>query len=103
MADIHWTVEVCSSKAQSVTLQAGPKSDDNDVFATWRPADGKKPFNLPTRVQSLDNIYFKATTPGRDQTDLCVQYDGRTVRHMSFDGGNEDHDLHANDSDKCPC
>jgi hypothetical protein len=80
-------------------MQAGPGNTDNDVFATWHPADGRKSFNFPSRSQSLNNIYFRATTPGHDQTDMEVLYDGRVVRKMSFDGGNEDHNLKANDKD----
>jgi hypothetical protein len=103
MADKHWTAKVCRSVAASVTMQAGPNKDDNDVFASWHPPDGQKSFVLPDRVQSLNKIYFKAVTPGRDQTDMCVQYDGRTCKHMSFDGKNEDHDISANDDDNCMC
>ena len=99
----HWTVKVCGSSAQSITMQAGPHKSDNNVFATWRPADGQKEIPLPDRIQSFKNIYFKATTPGNDQTDLCVKYDGGTVKGMSFNGGNEDHDINATRPDFCAC
>jgi hypothetical protein len=100
----HWTVKVCGSVAQKVDMQAGPSNTDNDVFATWRPVDGQKSFNLPDRIQNRDKIYFRAVTPGKGQTDLCVQYDGNTVRKLSFDGGNEDaDDISKDDNDDCPC
>jgi hypothetical protein len=99
----RWQVKVCSSNAQSVTMQAGPSSGDNDVFATWHPNDGQKLFDLPARIQSDGKIFFKATTPGKDQTDLCVLHDGTVKKKMSFDGGDEDHDISAGDNDNCSC
>jgi hypothetical protein len=102
--DVHWTVKVCSSRAASVTMQAGPSHDDNDVFATWGPHDGQKAWVMPQRVQSLNKIYFQATTPGKDQTDMCVIYSGSPKKNMSFDGGRESHDISANDDEHdCKC
>ncbi|HEX7907797.1 MAG TPA: hypothetical protein VF534_06870 [Paraburkholderia sp.] len=102
--EIHWTVKVCSSEAREVSIQAGPNNTDNDCFAYWHPEDGHKSFPLPARCQSLNRVYIRATTPGPFQTDLCLEYYGRCVKQMSFDGGDEDHDgVDANDDDDCPC
>ena len=99
-AQEHWAFHVCKSVAASVTVQAGPRKDDNDVFKTWMPADGNKSFLMPARVQSLNKIYVKATTPGHDQTYMAITYDGRVVKKMEFNGGNEDHEVEANGKDQ---
>jgi hypothetical protein len=54
-------------------------------------------------MQAQGKLYFKATTPGKDQTDMCVLHNGTVAKKMSFNGGNEDHDISAGDTDNCPC
>ena len=104
-ADKHWTVSVCSSSSDHVTLQAGPSRDDNDVFATWHPADGNgKEYVMPNKVQPLQKIFFQGSISPHHQTELCVKRDGDPKKHMSFDGDNEWHNIDAGDHDDgCPC
>jgi hypothetical protein len=101
-AQAQWAAKVCSSQAASVTFP-GPDKDHNNVFATWTPQDGQKVFPFPDNIQSLGKLYFKATTPGRVQTDMCVLHNGTVAKKMSFNGGNEDHDISAGDTDSCAC
>jgi hypothetical protein len=82
----HWSVKVCSSNAARIDFQAGPNKGDNDVFASWHAGGGVKSFPMQDRVQSLNRIYFKATTPGRDQTDIWENRNAETYfrrRHCS--------------------
>jgi hypothetical protein len=84
-ADTHWRTHVCKTMAPTVTFQAGPRSDDTDVFATWdRAKDGLKQFVLPERTHSLNKITFKATTPADDKVYMAVTYDGRVVKKFEF-------------------
>jgi hypothetical protein len=102
---VHWYMGICSSAAVSVTLQAGPSSDDNVVFATWHPGDGQKRFALPDRVQSLDSVFVQITLPdGKWQTEACVGYDGYAKQAFHMDHGNENHQISKGDSDDgCAC
>jgi hypothetical protein len=70
-------------------MSTRPSNTDNDVFGTWHPNDGNKHFDFPDRSQSLNNIYFRATTPGHDQTDMVVLYDNASKKKLSFNGGSE--------------
>ena len=99
----RWTVVVCSSVKGSITLQAGPSKDDNDVFATWTQADGQKTYDLPARLQNLSQIYLKATSPDDGETGLCVRYDGHAKKAYNFNGKSEDHELKASDGDDSNC
>jgi hypothetical protein len=101
----NWTVTVCTSLADRITLQAGPADDDNDVFAEWRHNDGPgKSFDLPDRCQNLGRVYFQANNnPDGRQTEICVKFQGAAKKHMSFDGDNEWHYIETGDSDDCPC
>ena len=100
---VRWTVEVCSSVKDSVTLQAGPSRDDNDVFATWRQGDGQRTYDLPARVQNLSQVYLKATSRDDGETGLCVRYDGHGKKAYNFDGKSEDHEVKASDGDDSNC
>jgi hypothetical protein len=102
-AAAHWTVTVCSSVKSSVTLQAGPSSVDNNVFKTWKQRDKQKTYDLPSRVQSLGQIYLKATSPDDGETALCVRYDGHAKKAYNFDGKAEDHDVKASAGDDGSC
>jgi len=101
----HWTVIICSSRASSITLIAGPSKDDNDAFATWKPKDGQRTFVLPERIQHLGEVYFKAEAPDKLPVELCVLYDGHRKKRFGFDRGDEDHFVKAsdNDDDNCRC
>jgi len=101
----HWTVIVCSSRASSISLMAGPSRDDYERFATWKEKDGQKTYNLPERIQGLGEIYFKAVSPENLPVELCVMYDGHRKKRYGFDGGDEDHFVKSsdNDDDACKC
>lgn len=99
----RWASTLCSSQADVVTLQAGPSKDDNEVFAQWKRGEGQKTFALPQRVQNLQKVYVQANNnpPGRE-TELCVKFDNRPKKRVSF-SRSENHAIDANDSDDKGC
>ena len=99
----RWTVEVCSSVKDAVTLQAGPSKDDSDVFATWRQGDGQRTYDLPARLQNLSRIYLKAASQNDGDTALCVRYDRHGKKAFNFNGTSEDHEVKASDGDDSSC
>jgi hypothetical protein len=104
----RWIVMVCrgSTATSEITMQAGPSNTDNDVFATWKASDGggDKLYKLPERIQDRNKIYFRATSPEHKQGELCVKFNNRPKRKISFDGGDEDAWIEASDDDaKCRC
>jgi hypothetical protein len=104
----RWIVTVCrgSTTTSEITMQAGPSNIDNDVFATWKASDGggDKLYKLPESIQDHNRIYFRATSPEHKQSELCVKFNNRPKRKISFDGGDEDAWIEASDDDaKCRC
>jgi len=105
----HWTVHVCRKFTftnGTITLQAGPGRNDNDVFATWHREKKQDVFDLPERVQHLGKIYFQATPSSGGESRLCVKFDGvpkKNIR-MTKGGKNEHHDIEAGDTENdCAC
>ena len=100
-----WGLRICSSAASFLTLQAGANHQNNDVFATWHPADGSKLFLLPAKYQGLPQIYVQVSMPTnqRAQTEMCVKYNDNPRKRMDFNNG-ENQTVSANDSeDSCKC
>jgi hypothetical protein len=100
-----WSVVVCSSRANSVTLSAGTSNTDGEVFATWQRDIEQREFDLPARVQSLSRIYFKGSASNKNQVEMCVLYNGKPKKRVEFD---DDEDVivsstDVDDLDKCRC
>jgi hypothetical protein len=106
--DVHWYIWICSSSADTVTLQGGPSRDDNDVFAQWRQGQGTRGYALPERAQQpgVDSVFTQLTVPdGPWHTEACVGHDGYAIQayHMNS-GGEEHHQNSSGDSDNgCAC
>lgn len=107
VAQDHWTVTVCRNltAVPTLTLQAGPGRNDNDVFAEWdrqKPADN---FSLPSRVQNLSKIYFQANQAVNGESRMCVKRDGVPKKNIHMtEKGNEHHDIDAGNAENdCGC
>lgn len=102
---VRWSVVVCSSRANSVTLQAGPSKDDSGTFATWKETSAQRIYDLPTRVQNLTSVYLQAIGSETNSVELCVLFDGKPKKRVSFEDGNEDHTIKSSDDndDDCRC
>ncbi len=98
----RWTVAVCTSRARSVTLQAGPSKEDTQTFATWTEG-GQKIYALPERVQNLTEIYFHAVGSEPKPVELCVLFDGRPKQRVAFEEGGEGSFISAGDDDGNDC
>jgi hypothetical protein len=102
----NWYIVICSSAADSVTLQAGASKDDNSVYAQWKQGEGTRGYPIPDRYQGLDSIYVQLTIPDSGgQTEACVGYQGYAKKaiHMNS-GGEEDHQVSKDDSENdCAC
>ncbi len=101
-AKTHWSAVVCSSRAQTVTMSAGPNKNDSQVFAAWKQDAAQKKFNLPDRVQNLSSIFFMASASDKNQVEICVLYDGKPKKRVEFDDS-EDHTINAGDADDSDC
>ncbi|MBS1793432.1 MAG: hypothetical protein JSS81_06235 [Acidobacteria bacterium] len=104
-AGARWSVVVCTSRAKTVTLAAGPAANDSEVFATWKAGSAQRVFDLPARVQNLTQIYFKASGSEKNQVETCVLYDGKPKKRVEFDD-QEDDVVSATDTDetdRCRC
>lgn len=101
----RWSVVVCSSRANSVTLQAGPSKDDSATFATWKETSAQRIYDLPLRVQNLTSVYFQAIGSETNPVELCVLFDGKPKKRVSFEDGSEDHTIKSSDGndDDCRC
>ena len=97
-----WSVAVCSSRASSVTLQAGASKDDTQTFATWTEGSPKI-FPLPERVQNLTEVYFHAIGSEPKPVELCVLFNGRPKRRVAFEEGGEGNIVGASDDDDEDC
>jgi hypothetical protein len=104
-ATVHWYVVICSSAAATVTLQAGPNSGNNVVFAQWHQGDEQKGFALPDPDQGLGSVFVQLTLPpGNHQTEACVGHDGFAKKAYHMNNGNENHQISWNDNDDgCAC
>jgi hypothetical protein len=101
----RWSVVVCSSRAKTVTLSAGPGENDSEVFATWKEGAAQRVFELPPRVQNLTSVYFKASGSENNQVETCVLFDGKPKKRVEFDD-QEDTVINSTDTDeldKCRC
>ena len=101
----HWSVVVCSSRAQSVTLSAGTSETDGEVFGTWKQDAVQRQFYLPVKLQNLARIYFKASASDRNQVEMCILYNGKAKKRVEFDD-DEDTFIASSDTDeldKCRC
>ena len=102
----RWEIIICSSAAETVTIQAGSSSDDNVVFAQWKQGDGQKSFEVPKEYRDLDTIFVQLTVPDSGgRTEACVFHRGdpKQAFHMSK-GGEEHHDISKDDSESdCAC
>ncbi len=99
----RWSVAVCSSRANSVTLQAGPSRDDSATFATWKDGSVQRIYDLPTRVQNLTSVYFKAVGSETKPVELCVLFDGKSKKRISFEDGDKDETVKSSDSNDNDC
>ena len=102
-AAARWSVAVCSSRANSVTLQAGPSKDDSATFATWQTGGVQRIYDLPTRLQNLTSVYFKAVGSETKPVELCVLFDGKPKKRVSFDDGDADHTVKSSDENDNDC
>ncbi len=102
--EARWSVVVCSSRAQSVSLSAGPNEDDSEVFATWKEDSPLRKFDFPARVQNLSTVFFMGSASDKNQVELCVLFDGKPKKRVEFDDS-EDHEIKSSDSndDDCRC
>ena len=100
-----WYVVVCSSRAESVVLQAGGSDNDNAVFAKWHQKDGQKRFTLPDLLQARTKVYVRMSIPeGKWQTEACVGYNGYAKKAFRFDKNNENQNISMDDNDNsCAC
>ena len=101
-AKTHWTAVVCSSRAQTITLSAGPNKNDSQVFATYKQDSAQKTYTLPDRVQNLSSVFFMASASDKNQVEMCVLYDGKPKKRVEFDDS-EDHTINASDADDSDC
>ena len=101
----NWYVVVCSSRAESVVLQAGGSDSDNSVFANWHQKDGQKRFPLPEWLQARTKVYVRMTIPdGKWQTEACIGYSGYAKKAFRFDKNNENSNVSMEDNDNsCAC
>ena len=99
----RWSVAVCSSRANSVTLQAGPSKDDSATFATWKEGGTQRIYDLPPRVQNLTSVYFKAVGSETKPVELCILFDGKPKKRVSFEDGDEDHTVKSSDENDNDC
>jgi hypothetical protein len=101
----NWYVVVCSSRAESVVLQAGSSDNDNSVFAKWSQHDGQRRFPLPGWLQARTKVYVRMSIPeGKWQTEACVGYNGYAKQAFRFDSNNESHNISFEDNDNgCAC
>jgi len=104
----RWMVTVCrgSTATSEITMEAGPRNTDYNVFATWKASDGggDKLYKLPESIQERNIIYFRATSPENKQSELCVKFNNRPKKKISFDGGEEGSWIATSDEDaKCKC
>ena len=99
----RWSVAVCSSRANSVTLQAGPSKDDSATFATWKEGGTQRIYDLPQRLQNLTSVYFKAVGSETKPVELCVLFDGKPKKRVSFEDGDADHTVKSSDGNDNDC
>lgn len=100
-----WSVVVCSSRANSVTLSAGASDAAGEIFATWKQETPQREFQIPAKLQNLSRIYLKASASDKNQVEMCVLYDGKAKKRIEFDD-DEDVFVASTDTDeldKCRC
>ena len=105
IAGSRWSVVICSSRAKTVTLSAGPGETDSEIFATWKEGTTQRVFDFPARVQNLTSVYFKASGSENNQVETCVRFDGKAKKRVEFDD-QEDAIIASTDTDeldKCRC
>lgn len=99
-----WSVVVCSSRANSVTISAGEGEVEGEVFATWKQ-DSQRTFELPAKLQKLPRIYLKASASDKNQVEMCALYNGKAKKRIEFDD-DEDVFVASTDTDeldRCRC
>lgn len=99
----RWSVILCTSRDATVTLAAGAGESDSQTFATWRQGETQRAFALPERLQNLSSIYFEANGSDVNPVELCVLYNRRPKKRVSFDEGKESHIVNAGDDDDNDC
>jgi hypothetical protein len=100
-----WSVVVCSSRANSVTLSAGASDATGEVFATWKQNTPQKEFTLPAELQNFSRVYFKGSASDKNQVEMCILYDGNPKKRIEFDD-DEDVFVASTDTDeldRCRC
>ena len=101
----RWSVVICSSRAKTVTLSAGPGENDSEIFATWKEGSKQRVFDFPARVQNLTRVYFKASGSEKNQVETCILFDGKPKKRVEFDD-QEDTIISSTDTDelsRCRC
>ena len=99
----RWSVILCTSRDATVTLAAGAGESDSQTFATWRQGETQRAFAFPERLQNLSSIYFEANGSDVNPVELCVLYNRRPKKRVSFDEGKESHIVNAGDDDDNDC
>ena len=101
----RWSIVICSSRAKTVVLSAGPGENDSEVFATWKEGTSQRIFDFPARVQNLTSVYFKGIGSENNQVETCVLFDGKPKKRIEFDD-QEDALITSTDTDeldRCRC
>ena len=99
----RWSGILCTSRDATVTLAAGAGESDSQTFATWRAGETQRAFAFPERLQNLSSVYFEAIGSDVNPFELCVLYDRRPKKRVSFDEGKESHIVNAGDDDDNDC
>lgn len=103
-----WTVTVCSSRANALSIQAGFNKNDNQVYGNWQQGQGQQDYRVPDKYQGARDIFVQINRVGEDdastQTEVCVFFNNWPTKAFHFDGQNENHEISADDTDTdCAC
>ena len=94
-----WWINVCTShtECQSINFHL-----NDQPWFRWRQGAPTEN-DVPSNYRNVANIKISGEAEPHDRNAvLCVKYQGRNCKHMSFDA-REEHRVSQTDSDQCSC
>ncbi len=102
-----WHVYVCRRKTTADSIRVyiglGGNASTHEVWGYWKKQSTVDNLLVPSRYRYTREVWIRGEAmPDGREVHMCVGYDERTTRKMTFNHG-EEHEVSWDDNENCDC